>query len=268
MNIIKQIIKEAYIKQSFKEDMAPQAIILMGLPASGKSTFINTGLTSYFSNVPHVSAFKVLNSDAQLKKVQYNRSIIDYNNLQNLDESNYIEAIYSMFYISNDGAIVHFPLDYNSFKNLKNHNEFWSKTYKEYYASYFGEREQAKQDTKELEDHKITGAHIIIVDTTGQNVTKNLSLLEKTKKLGYTNSIVFLDIPIEYSIGRDTYRGAMFGRSVGKETILSIDSKLSSAFSSFANSSLVDRIMKFKWQGNVFKGEYVLMIDKKKYPYK
>ena len=261
-------IAKYLLKKSFKEDLASQAIILMGQPASGKSTFINTELNHYFSNVPHVSAFKVLNSDSQLKKVQYNRSKLDYERLKGIeDEIGYQKAVALMSYASNDKSIIRFPLEYAEFKILKNHNDYWTQTYKKYYATYFGEREQAQRDTEELSDRKITGSHIIIIDTTGQNVSKNLQILKKTKEQGYTNSVVYLDIPVEYSIKRDEYRGKTEGRSVGESTIKSISSKLPAAFADFANSELVDRVMRFEWVGNVYKGEYVLASDKKKYPY-
>jgi len=266
---IAQIIKEAkWIKKSFKEDLAPQAIILMGLPAAGKSTFINSELSKYFPNVPHIKAFKVLNSDAQLKKVQFQRSKIDFDLLKGMNEANYNKHITSMTYISNSGVPIHFPIDYKEFETLKGHKDFWDKSYRSYYASYFGEREQARRDTEELSDIKITGTNIVIVDTTGQNVGKNLSLLAKTKAQGYTNSVVFLEIPVEYSVGRDKYRGATEGRSVGEDVIRSIGAQLPSAYSAFAGSPLVDRMLKFTWSGSLIQGSYGLSEDKKKYPYK
>lgn len=263
---IKNIIKKAHWINAFKQDLAPQAILLMGLPAAGKSTFINTELAKYFPNVPHVKAFKVLNSDSQLRKVQFDRSKRDYDELKLLDEAGYNKKKQEMTYKSNDGSLVKFLLDYKSFQGL-NHKDYWNKTYNKYYASYFGEREKAQQDTKELADKKITGSDIVIVDTTGQNTEKNLALLQKSKMQGYTTSVVYLEIPVEFSIGRDKYRGATEGRSVGETIIKSIASKLPSAYNSFKTSPVVDRYLKFVWQGELVKGAYSKVEDKKKYPY-
>lgn len=48
-------------------DSAPQMIFIMGLPASGKSTFINKSLPKYF---PSLGQARTLDSDIQLHKRQ------------------------------------------------------------------------------------------------------------------------------------------------------------------------------------------------------
>jgi len=254
--------------RSFKEDNAPQAIVLMGLPAAGKSTFINTVLRKFYPTLPHVKGFKVLNSDSQLKKTQYVRAKSDFELLKDLDEKAFKNKISEMTYKSNDGAHVKLPMTYEKFQTLKKLNDYWNATYKTYYASYFGERAQAQHDTQELTDKKFSGGDVVIVDTTGQAVDKYLKMFERTKAQGYTNSVVFLHLPVEFAIARDNYRGETEGRSVGENVINSINGKLPSAYQKMKGSKLVDRYLKFNWDGTVIKGQFNKAEDKKKYPYK
>ena len=60
---IKQLI-EAEIKNllnEFKEDIARKAVCITGLPAAGKSSFINQGIKQY---IPDFKGYNVTNSDA------------------------------------------------------------------------------------------------------------------------------------------------------------------------------------------------------------
>lgn len=268
MDIVTQVLSEALWIKAFKEDMAPQAILLMGLPAAGKSTFINTELKNFFPNVPHVKSFRVLNSDSQLKSFQFQRAKSDYDELYSLDKNTYNAFIQSMSYVSNDGTNVNFPLSYEQFQSILKFNDYWNLTYKSYYASYFGERSKARAKTNELTDKKFSGSDVVIVDTTGQDVGKYLGMFEKTREKGFVNSVVYLEIDPKLSIARDSYRGETEGRSVGKSVILSIASKLPSAFGAMAKNPLVDRYLKFTWNGDVIKGSYGLVKDHKKYPYR
>jgi len=262
---IKKVV--SMFKVTFKEDLAPQTILLMGLPASGKSTFINKQLTSFFAGIPHATSFSVLNSDTQLKSMQFKRSQNDFNELKGMNENDYKNKIESMSYESNNGKKINFDLSFDEFKNM-DFKKFFNKMFKKYYATYFGERAQAAKNTEELSDIKIKGNDVVIVDTTGQNINRNLKFLEKSKNDGKTNTVIYLDIDKKYSIARDLYRGETEGRSVGSNVIEDIASKLPNAYKAFINSPLVDRYMKFRWDGELIKGKYSLVSDNKKYPYK
>ena len=50
-----------------KADLKRQAVVLMGLPAAGKSTFVENDLSKYIANF---KAPKVENSDVQVKRTQ------------------------------------------------------------------------------------------------------------------------------------------------------------------------------------------------------
>ena len=60
---LKKIV--GYVPQKF--DFYPQMIFILGLPASGKSTFINKYLPEYFQSLKHA---RTLDSDIQLHKRQ------------------------------------------------------------------------------------------------------------------------------------------------------------------------------------------------------
>ena len=74
---------EKYIKlfeqfeliNEFKADLMKQCIVLMGLPAAGKSTFVNNNITKY---VPGFKNFKVVNSDIQVLRFQKETSNIHF----------------------------------------------------------------------------------------------------------------------------------------------------------------------------------------------
>ena len=258
------------VVKAFKEDMAPQVILLMGLPASGKSTFVKTELVKYYNHrMPHVGAFQVLNSDNQLKKHQWLQATEDFKLLSNTgDESQYNQMIGHFTYTSNDGVPVKFDLPYGDFEKMDTFDQFFKRMYKTYYASYFGGRKQAKHDSDELMDRKLTAGDVTILDSTGVNPPKWLPLFAKAKAAGHTTSVVWLDIPVEYSVARDQYRGATEGRSVGQAVIREYVPSLPVAYKAYMQSDLVDRVMHFEWHGEIVKGKYVLKADIKKYPKK
>lgn len=257
------------IVRAFKEDMAPQVILLMGLPAAGKSTFVKNELVKYYNHrMPHVGAFQVLNSDNQLKKHQWLQAVDDYKTLSNVagDAAQYNQVADSFSYLSNDGVQVKFNLPFDEFAKINSFDQFFKRMYKPYYASYFGGRAAAKRDSDALTDRKIAAGDVTILDSTGTNPSKWLPLFAKAKAAGHTTSVVWLDLPVEYSIARDQYRGDTEGRSVGQKIIRDYVPELPVAYKAYVQSDLVDRVMHFKWHGEIVKGKYVLISDHKKYP--
>jgi len=257
--------------RAFTEDMAPQMILLMGLPAAGKSTFVNTQLTKYYQHrMPHRGAFKVINSDVQLRRFQYERAIDDFKTLKQIDdEDEWVKRTASMSYKSNDGAMIDFKLPHDQFVKMKGADVFWRKMYKSYYATYFGERAKAKKSADELADMKLGEGDVVIIDSTGVNTSKMLGYFKQGKTTGYTTSIVWLEIDPDYSVARDAYRGETEGRSVGEDVIRSYVPKIASAYKMYlGENQLVDRILHFRWQGEVVKGQYKLIRDLKRYPRK
>jgi predicted kinase len=220
--------------------------------------------------MPHIGAFKVINSDVQLRRFQYERAVSDFETLRQVaDEKSWAKKTAEMSYQSNDGAMVDFKLDYDRFQQFANVDDFWRTLYKPYYATYFGERSKAKKSTDELADKKIGKGDVVILDSTGVNTSKMLNYFKQGHAKGYTTSIVWLEIDPDYSIARDAYRGETEGRSVGKEVILSYVPKIATAWKSYlAEHELVDRLLHFRWDGGVVKGQYNLVRDLKRYPRK
>jgi predicted kinase len=252
---------------AFKEDMAPQVILLMGLPAAGKSTFVKKHLAKFYNHrIPHLGAFQVLNSDGQLRRMQYERAKNDYAALQGVSEQDWANKTKEMEYTSNDGKIVNFPLTYPDFTQLKDFKAYMAATFKPYYATYFGDRAKAKQYNDELTDKKIEAGDVVILDSTGADSTKMLKYFKQAKARGYTTSVVWLEIDPKHSIARDQYRGETEGRSVGERVILSYVPKLKKAHGVYKTSDLVDRILHFRWNGGVIKGDYQLVKEIKNYP--
>jgi len=92
----------------FKEDLQKQIIVLMGLPAAGKSTFINLDLPKMFTGF---SGYKVTNTDVQLKKVQYDTAVHHFNWLS-LDktEKDFKQFSKDSSYTSNLGKEILHPV--------------------------------------------------------------------------------------------------------------------------------------------------------------
>jgi predicted kinase len=174
-----------------------------------------------------------------------------------------------MKYTSNEGATILFDLSFEEFRRLKSPKDLWRKMYKSYYVTYFGERAKAKETTDLLADQKIGKGDVVILDSTGVNTSKMLGYFKKAKAMGYTTSVVWLEIKPEYSVARDTYRGATEGRSVGAKVIMSYVPKIAAAYQKYmAEEELVDRILRFRWTGdaNPKSGKYELVRDLKRYP--
>lgn len=254
---------------AFKEDMAPQIILLMGLPAAGKSTFVKKSLSKYYNHrIPHVGGFQVLNSDVQLRRMQFERARRDYETLRGVDPVQWARYAAKMQYQSNDGSAVDFDLTPEEFQSLK-FKDFWQRMYRPYYATYFGDRAKAKKATDELALKKIAKGDVVIIDSTGADSAKMLGYFEQGGAKGFTCSVVYLEINPDISIARDQYRGATEGRSVGAAVIRGYEPKLKAAYQVYRNSPLVDRMLHFRWvpagPKEVVKGQYKLVNETKRY---
>lgn len=253
---------------AFREDMAPQVILLMGLPAAGKSTFIKKEMSKYYNHrMPHGGAFQTVSSDGQVHGMQFQRAKRDFAALRGLSPGDWAKKTSEMKYRANDGQEIQFPLGQDQFSKM-DFKAYWAATYRPYYASYFGERAEAMKIADEMLDQKIKSGDVVIFDATGTKVGKYLGAFKKAKALDYTTSVIWLDIPTEFCIARDKYRGETEGRSVGQQAILGYEPQLPVAYQQYLASDLVDRILHFRWDGGVIKGRYNLVQDLKRYPRK
>ncbi len=255
---------------AFKEDMASQIILLMGLPAAGKSTFVKTELIKHYHHrMPHLTSFKILNSDVQLRRMQYERALNDHALLSTLKEEDWARGISRLPYRANDGKLVDFDLSWAEFQTLRGPKDYWKRMYKPYYATYFGDRAAAKQATDQLALRKIQSGDVVIIDSTGVDTAKMLGYFKTAKDKGYTTSVVRLEIDPKITIARDQYRGETEGRSVGEKVIRAYVPKLAAAYKKYMSSDLVDRLLHFRWvpagPDEVVKGKYRLVREMKRY---
>lgn len=220
-------------------DSAPQMIFIMGLPAAGKSTFINKTLPKYFSNIGQP---RTLDSDIQLHKRQKESAIRFAEEIYNaeteeefeLAKSKIIDTFNSTkaqsmlginFKISTDWQWVqnHKDLSFGKFKGdfIK---DFFSKDW----AVNFAVRPIAKQDMKELTKMKLSPEELngmetfnnndVVIPITGDDITKIQKYVRDSSE-NFAVSIVYLDMPIEISVEKDEGRRQNTGRGVGRQLI-------------------------------------------------
>ena len=266
---IRELIYEVLME--FKEDIGKQCVVLMGLPAAGKSTFINDEAAKY---IPGFSGYKVTNSDVQVMAAQHQTATNHYNWLKKnikspVDITKFIE---SSQYVDNNGSIVRIPLTFdwwevNESKGIKN---FYRVFYKPYYATYFDIRDLAQAKEKQLFQTKVvTAGNILIIDTVGSKSAKILERLQKTREHNYTNTIIYLEINVDLALQRDVWRKDHSGRGVGIPVIVNYSKSMDNAYNDYKaegtkENGVVDRLMHFVWKpaGNSpVKGTWTLTKD-------
>jgi predicted kinase len=257
INVLNKIIKKEL--REYLEDTGKLCVVLMGLPAAGKSTWINNEAKTY---IPGFTGYNVTNSDSQVQALQYDTAMLHYRHLlkQSPDESrisekHFQEFIHNTAYTSNRGKIITFPYDYGWWLQNKDKgsNNFYKQLYKPFYASYFDIRDIAKEYEKDLFKTKIHKAgKLLVIDTVAARPPKILRRLKQTREEGYHNIIVYLEINPELAVARDKWREKNVGRGVGAKIIENYAKLMSGAYKVYAtegkdDSGLVDRLMYFKW---------------------
>lgn len=215
-------------------DSYPQMIFVIGLPASGKSTFIKNELSKYF---PSIKSLRILDSDVQLTKKQYDTAIEFANVIYDVEterEFNIIKRIYEQN-INDDITMLNrekFKIS-TTYRWVKNNQNLPIKKFiynfeKEFFkldwASNFKERSAAKEDFKNMVKRKLNTDVIfnnndVVIPILGDRISKILDFIDETNDV-YIPSIIYLDIPVEESIKRDKYRRRKEGRSVGENVII------------------------------------------------
>ena len=245
--------------REFLEDTGKLCVVLMGLPAAGKSTWINNEGSTY---IPGFTGYNVTNSDSQVMALQYDTAMLHYSHLLKVapneernSERGFGEFVGNSAYTSNRGKIVTFPFDFNWWLQNKDKgsNNFYKLLYKPFYASYFDIRDIAKEYEKGLFQDKIHKAgKLLVIDTVASKPPKILRRLKKTRKEGYHNVIVYLKIHPELAVARDKWREKNVGRGVGAKVIENYAKLMNGAYKVYEkegkqNDGLVDRLMYFKW---------------------
>lgn len=220
-------------------DSAPQMIFIMGLPASGKSTFIEKTLPGLF---PSLGQARTLDSDIQLHKRQkemamsfaetaYNaKDASEYEesktNMENMFNSSKAQTMLGIqFKISTEWSWVeeHKNLSFGKFKG-----EFLKDFFAKDWAVNFAVRPVAKQDMKELtkmklspeeyEGMEIYNANDVVIPITGDDISKFQKYIKNSSDK-FAISIIYLDMPVETSVEKDEGRRKNTGRGVGRKLI-------------------------------------------------
>jgi len=278
MNKARNIIETLKPVYEFKEDLGRIAVVMMGLPASGKSTFIKTDMLKVFPGVKQ--GFKVANSDVQLKAFQYKAALFDWKwLLKSVNGPKDLEMFArGHWYTDNSKKKVSLPITWEWWvlNKDKGADNFYKDFKKDYYNNYFDLRDYAVKAEKDLFATKIKKAgNIIILDTVASKPEKILKRLKALKKEGYTTVVIYLDIvDPNLSIVRDTHRKlhSKEGRGVGADVILGYFPKMDSAYETYkangashGDDSVVDRTLKFAWMpkpgGTPIQGKWKKMED-------
>jgi hypothetical protein len=223
-------------------DSAPQMIFIMGLPASGKSTFINKSLPKYF---PSLGQARTLDSDIQLHKRQKESAMAFAEEIYNASDAEQFEKIrtQAMEIFNASPAQKMLGINFNintdwdwvqarkgdSFGKFKGAflKDFFSKDW----AINFAVRPVAKQDMKELTQMKLNPDELEGMETYNGNdvvvpiVGDDIDAFQKRIKIAsnrFAISIVYLDIPTETSVEKDEGRRQNTGRGVGRKLIESM----------------------------------------------
>jgi hypothetical protein len=217
-------------------------IFIMGLPASGKSTFVEKTLPKIF---PSVGQVRTLDSDIQLHKRQKESAMAFAEEIYNAADEDTFEAAKQRiidtfnaspaqkmlgieFKISTDWKWVqdHKDMNFGKFKGafLK---DFFSKDW----AVNFAVRPVAKADMKEITDMKLRPEEYEGMEIYNSNdvavpiVGDDIDSFQKRIKIAsdkFVISIVYLDIPTEVSVEKDEGRRRNTGRGVGRKLIESM----------------------------------------------
>lgn len=268
-------------------DQAPQMIFIMGLPAAGKSSFINMHLSKYFPSIKGTrhtgkNAFnlktniRTLDSDIQLNKRQKHSAMAfarDIYDCQSEEEFNVIKtnqentvnasSAQSMlginFKISTDWAWVdmHKKKD-SSFGKFQ--NAFLDEFFKKDWAINFEVRPIAKQDYKELMKNKLSPDEFagletfnnndIVIPVTGDDIDKIYSIIDNAKGT-YAVSIIYLDMPLEVAVEKDEGRRKKEGRGVGRALIEEKDGGIKSTWRRLSSGDFkrhgIYKLLHFEW---------------------
>lgn len=270
-----------------KDSLQPQCITMMGLPASGKSTFVKQGNIRKYLGV-NLSSAKISNSDVQLKRTQYQRALADFNVISRM----YLGALERGE--DPEEAINRFRLATKYYDNygkhrwvavgagwMKQHMDkgasyFYDTFRKAYYANFFDLRHVAKSEDKKIWDTKVVSAgNILVIDTVAATPHKIISRMEKAASQGMVCSILYLERAKELCYAGDNYRYSapkQEGRGVGKAVIDDYFPKMEAAWKAYEaygqeEGSVLNRLMHFTWRPTgdnpVTDGQWDLVEDHK-----
>ncbi len=262
----------------FNADMNKQFILMMGLPAAGKSTFIKQGgLVRLYGNV--AQGFTSTGSDRQLVEAQYQQALKHHRYLSRREVT---EGVLDAF--KRATAYV------DNYKNRQVHPvtlEWWrahgSKPggyfYKEFRAPYYSNRLDLRDVAKVADDDiwatkVVKSGRMLVVDTTGADTKKFIMRIEDAKKNGFTTSVLYLERDVELCLAGDDFRYSQHEerRGLGPDVIRGYAKTMTQNYHYYEQygnkpNSALDRLSHFKWvptgSNGVTQGKWVGVEDKR-----
>jgi hypothetical protein len=233
---------ETYQVNEHLIDSAPQMIFIMGLPASGKSTFVEKTLPKLF---PSVKQVRTLDSDIQLNKRQKESAMAFADEIYNAQTPEDLDAakrrVEDLFNASPAQQMlgINFKVnvdwqwvqDHKDLNAGKFKNAFLKDWFSKDWAVNFAVRPVAKADMKEITDMKLRPEEYEGMEIYNSNdvavpiVGDDIDSFQKRIKIAsdkFAVSIVYLDIPTEVSVEKDEGRRRNTGRGVGRKLIESM----------------------------------------------
>lgn len=241
----------------FQADLGKVFVVMMGLPAAGKSSWLQREVGNYLPGFP-LGSTTTANSDHQVLARQRALAQEHFDWLSGKDDPEDITDFRTMTrYTDNDGIVVTHPLTWEWWTAApRNSGEFWSTFYKAYYARRFDIRPSAKEDEQALfGDKLVKSSRYFVWDTVAASTGKVLGRLTAAKVEGFTTVIVYLEIDPAHCVVRDQFRKASSGRSVGPTVIYQHAGRMNRAFQVYSDEGrkpdgVIDRALHFVWHGS------------------
>lgn len=276
---------EAYQVNEHLIDSAPQMIFIMGLPASGKSTFVEKTLPKLF---PSVKQVRTLDSDIQLNKRQKESAMAFADEIYNAQSEEDLDAakqrVEDLFNASPAQQMlgINFKVnvdwqwvqDHKDLKAGQFKNSFIKDWFSKDWAVNFAVRPVAKADMKEITDMKLRPEEYEGMEIYNNNdvavpiVGDDIDSFQKRIKLAsdkFAVSIVYLDIPTEVSVEKDEGRRRNTGRGVGRKLIESMAEGVKSTWNYLSRGGFkkegVYKMYHYKWVPDSGWGHYEFVKD-------
>jgi predicted kinase len=283
---------ESYTVNEHNIDSAPQMIFIIGLPAAGKSTFINNTLPEYFPSIKgtrkaqpkrKMVSSRLSDSDVQLHKHQKTAAMNFANQIKGRDRESFEEIIRKTEDMYNNVSAqkdlgVKFKIS-TSWDWVEKHQNlsdgkftaaFLKDFFKDDWAVNFAVRPAGKEDHKinelikisldpEMVDMPNFNNNDIVIPTTGSELSKLTRVTSKASDQ-YAISVVYLDMPTEEAVKKDEGRRKDTGRGVGRKLIESMADGIKDTWDYLSKGGFtkegIYKLIHFKWEPDGGWGHY------------
>jgi len=242
----------------FQSDMKKQFVLMMGLPAAGKSTFIKKGgLVDLFGSV--AKGYTSTGSDRQLVEAQYQTALKHHRYLTRHEASEETIASFkkATAYQDNYGNLQTHPVTFEWWK--QNGSKPAGFFYKAFRAPYYSNRLDLRDIAKVADDNiwatkVVESGSMLVVDTTGADTKKFIRRIEEASSKGFSTCVLYLDRAVELCLAGDDFRYSQHEerRGLGPDVIRSYAKTMAANYQFYAQygskpDSALDRLVMFKW---------------------